>query len=262
MSIDSHADLEGLAAAGHVAAATLQRMLAAVEPGVTTAELDDLGSATLRALGARSAPMLAVGFPGATCVSVDEEIAHGVPGSRALRAGGLVNVDVSVELDGFWADCGASAVVPGGGAAEAERLGRLCDAGREALSAALAAVRSDALLNRIGLAVERVARDRGYAVIRDLCGHGVGRALHEEPGDVYGFYDPSDRRRMRDGMVLAVEPFLSTGSAHVRVREDGWTLATADGGPAVQFEHTIVVTDGGALVVTAPEPYLVEHRPG
>lgn len=256
MSIESLEDLKGVGAAGFAAWAVLTHMLEAVKPGISTAELDRLGACKMREMGARPAPMLAVGFPCATCISLDDEIAHGVPGSRTVQADSLINIDVSVELGGYFADTGASMSV-----GRSKRHRRLCDAGRRALDNALAEVRPGALLNRIGLAAENTARQHGYEVIRDLSGHGTGRSLWEEPKEICCYYNPRDQRRMKEGMVLAIEPFLSTGSRHVRLRQDGWTLATEDGGLAVQYEHTVVVTRQGALVVTAAKPYLVPSRP-
>lgn len=253
MSVETLAELERLARAGRAAADILEMMRGAAEPGVTPLQLDELAARRMRALGARSAPILDAGFPAATCISVNDCVAHGVPGPIPLREGDLVNIDVSVELDGYYADNGASFVVGAGDPATA----RLCEAGRDALAAALAAVRSGERLNRIGLAAERVARSRGFRMIEDLCGHGLGRALREAPGDVWGHYEPRDHRRMGDGLVLAIEPFVSAGARNTRLDPDGWGLRTEDGGLAVQFEHTVVVTDEGALVLTAPEPFLV-----
>ncbi|HVS65462.1 MAG TPA: type I methionyl aminopeptidase [Thermoanaerobaculia bacterium] len=251
MPIETTADLEALTAAGRVAWKALDAMVAAVRPGISTAELNEIGAREIRRLGARAAPMIDAGFPAECCISVNDAIAHGVPGPYVLTARDLVNIDVSVELHGFYADNGASVAV---GNHDAE-MARLCDAGRRTLASALAAVRAGDLLNRIGLAAERTASASGFEVIRELCGHGVGRSLHEYPGQVCSFYEPSDRRVMTEGMVLAIEPFVSTGARGVRRAADGWTLSTDDGGLAVQYEHTVVVTRAGALVVTAPEPY-------
>ena len=251
MPIETPVDLEGLVAAGRVAWKVLDTMIAAVRPGITTAELNAIGAREIRRAGARAAPIVEAGFPAECCISVNDAIAHGVPGPYALHPTDLVNIDVSVELDGFYADNGASVAV----ADHDARLARLCEAGRRTLQSALGAVRAGQLLNRIGLAAERTATASGYEVIRDLCGHGVGRSLHEYPSQVCSFYEPSDRRVMTEGMVLAIEPFVSTGARGVRRGADGWTLATEDGGLAVQYEHTVVVTRTGALVVTAPEPY-------
>jgi methionyl aminopeptidase len=252
MSVGSAHDFDGMCAAGAVAARVLDAMLRAVEPGVTPVELNRIGAAEMRDAGARSAPMLSVGFPAETCISVNHAIAHGIPHDEPLEATDLVNIDVSLELDGFFADTGASMPVRPG---EAE-LDRLCATGRLALDRALAEARPGALMNRIGWAAEGTARAAGYEIVRDLCGHGVGRSLHEEPREIPGYYDPRDRRRLHEGMVLAIEPFVSTGARHVSTLPDGWTLVTEDGGLAVQFEHTVIVTGAGSLVVTAEQPFL------
>jgi methionyl aminopeptidase len=247
MTIDGDDDLAGLARAGRAVAEARDAMLAAAAPGMTTADLDAVGRAVLRSHGARSAPQLAVGFPAATCVSVNDEAAHGIPSpSRVLRAGDLVNVDVSAELDGYWADTGASTGV-GEVAPEAARL---VSAAREAQRDAMAAARAGRPLRHIGRAVQRCARRRGFTVIANLAGHGVGGFLHEPPS-VPGVEDPGDRTVLWEGLVLAIEPFLSTG-ATVAVPDpaDGWTLRTPDGSLAAQFEHTIVVTKGRPLVLT------------
>jgi methionyl aminopeptidase len=250
VTIDGDDDLQGLRRAGRAVAEARDGMLAAAEPGVTTADLDAVGRSALRAHGARSAPQLAVGFPAATCVSLNDEAAHGIPSpTRVLRAGDLVNVDVSAELDGYWADTGASA--PVGPPETVDPVARrLVAATREANAAALAAAQAGRPLRHIGRAVQRCARRRGFTVIANLCGHGVGGFLHEEPS-VPSIEDPSDRTVLWEGLVLAVEPFLSTG-AHVAVADpDGWTLRTPDGSLSAQFEHTIVVTSGRPLVLTA-----------
>ena len=155
--------------------------------------------------------------------------------------------------DGYFADTGASRPV----GRTPRALARLCRTGRKVLDASLGEIRSGASMNRIGWAAEQTARAAGYEIVRDLCGHGVGRSLHEEPREIPGYFDPGDRRRLVEGAVLAIEPFVSTGARHVKVRADGWTLETDDGGLAVQFEHTVVVTGTGALVVTAERPFLV-----
>lgn len=241
-------DLLGLQAVGALVARARDAMLAAARPGVTTAELDEVGRRVLEQGGARSAPKLVYGFPGHTCVSVNDEAAHGIPGDRPLAEGDLVNVDVSAELDGYFADTGASRVV-GQGDEEARRL---CATTRRALHDALAEVRAGAPLNRIGRAVERRARRAGFAVLEDLCGHGVGRSIHEPP-QVSNTYEPCDRRALREGWVLAIEPLLTTGATCVETDPDGWTLRTPDGSRVAQFEHTVVVTRDGPLVLTASQ---------
>jgi methionyl aminopeptidase len=250
MTIDGDDDLDGLRRAGRAVAEARDAMLDAAEPGATTADLDAVGRAVLRSHGARSAPQLAVGFPAATCVSVNDEAAHGVPSpARVLRAGDLVNVDVSAELDGYWADTGASA--PVGPAASVDPLARrLVEATREAQGAAMAAARAGRPLGHVGRAVERCARRRGFRVIANLCGHGVGGFLHEEPS-VPSIEAAAGDVTLWEGLVLAVEPFLSTGATVAVEGHDGWTLRTPDGSLSAQFEHTIVVTKGRPLVLTA-----------
>lgn len=247
MTIDDADDLAGLSAAGRVVADVRDAMLAAVEPGITTGELDAIGRTLLRAAGARSAPRLAYGFPGSTCISVNDEAAHGVPSKlRPLRSGDLVNIDVSAELGGYWADTGASTAV----GTTTDRAAQLLDATRSAQADAMAVAVAGAPLRHIGRAVERRARRHGFTVVADLLGHGVGRSIHEAP-DVSSVEDRSDTTVLWEGLVLAIEPFLAMGATHTVTAEDGWTLLTDDGGLAAQFEHTVVITDGHPLVLTA-----------
>lgn len=245
MTIDNDDDLIGLTFAGRVVAEAREAMLAAVAPGVTTGDLDAVGRGILDRHGARPAPPT-VGFPAATCVSVNDEAAHGIPSARrVLRAGDLVNVDVSAEVGGYWADTGASAAV---GEVE-QRAGELLEATRQANRDGLAAARAGRPLRHIGRAVERRARRHRFSVIRNLCGHGTGRDLWEPPS-VPGWEDRRDRTMLREGLVLAVEPFLSTGAQWAIEADDGWTLRTP-GFLSAQFEHTIVVTNGAPIVLTA-----------
>lgn len=247
MTIDDVDDLAGLSAAGRVVADVRDAMLGAVAPGVTTGELDALGRVLLRAAGARSAPRLAYGFPGSTCISVNDEAAHGVPSKlRQLRPGDLVNIDVSAELDGYWADTGASTAV----GAVSDRAVELLQATRSAQADAMAAAIAGRPLRHIGRAVERRARRHGFTVVEDLLGHGVGRGIHEDPS-VSSIEDRSDRTVLWEGLVLAIEPFLAMGATHTVPGDDGWTLLTDNGGLAAQFEHTVVITDGHPLVLTA-----------
>ena len=243
MTIDHDDDLIGLRRAGRAVAAARDAMLAAVAPGVTTAELDAVGREVLDAHGARPAPPT-VGFPAATCVSVNDEAAHGIPSGRALRDGDLVNVDVSAELDGYWADTGASRAV---GTASL-RARQLLDAARLANRDGVAAATAGRPLRHIGRAVERRARRHGFSVLRNLCGHGTGRGLWEPPS-VPGVEDRRDTTTLWEGLVLAIEPFLTTGAQWAHEADDGWTLRTP-GHLSAQFEHTVVVTNGAAMVLT------------
>lgn len=245
VTIDHEDDLVGLRRAARAVAEARDAMLATVTPGVTTAELDAVGREVLGRHGANAAPPT-VGFPAATCVSVNDEAAHGIPAAdRVLAEGDLVNVDVSAEVDGYWADTGASRGV---GAISLESR-RLLDATRLANRDGVAAARAGQPLRHIGRAVERRARTHGFSVIENLNGHGTGRNLWEPPS-VPGWEDRRDSTVLWEGLVLAVEPFLSTGATWADEGDDGWTLLTP-GHRSAQFEHTIVVTHGAPIVLTA-----------
>jgi methionyl aminopeptidase len=246
MSINDERDVEGLKRVGAIVAAARDAMGARVAPGVSTAELDAIGKAILDRHGARSAPRLAYGFPGVTCISVNDQIAHGIPSQMCvLGAGDLVNIDVSAELDGYWADTGASFPV-GMVSAEASAL---LQATRLALQDGMSQARAGAPLRNIGRAVERRAKQCGFKVIRNLCGHGVGRNIHEQPS-VPNTFDRQDRTVLRAGLVITIEPFLTVGATMAVQDPDGWTLRSSDGSLGAQFEHTMIVTGRGPIVVT------------
>lgn len=247
MTVENQRDVEGLMAVGQIVARVLNRMLDALEPGMTTAELDRLGEELLHRSGARSAPRITYDFPGATCISINEQAAHGIPGSRRIEPGDVVNVDVSAELDGYFADTGGTRVVP----PVTPLKKRLCHATRRALEAAMKEVRAGNRINRLGLAVERVARTHRFRIIRNLAGHGVGRSLHESPTEIVSYHRPHDPRVLEEGMVIAVEPFLSTRATVVEEEDDGWTLSAPPGNLSAQYEHTLIVTRGRPIVVTA-----------
>jgi methionyl aminopeptidase len=248
VTIDGEDDLEGLRQSGQVVAEARDAMVAAVEPGVTTGELDDIGRQVFRAHGARSAPQLAYRFPRATCISVNDEAAHGVPSpGRQLRNGDLVNIDVSAELDGYWTDTGASAAV-----GEVTPLARrLLASTAQAQRDGMAAARAGRRISEIGRAVERRARQDGFSIVANLCGHGVGRFIHEDPS-VPNVEHRRDQSRLWEGLVIAIEPFLSDGATFAAEDSgDGWTLRVPDRHMVAQFEHTIVVTGGAPIVLTA-----------
>jgi methionyl aminopeptidase len=248
MTITDEDQLDRLKAAGRACAVARDTMAAALRPGITTAELDEIGARVLVDHGARSAPALVYGFPGATCISVNEEVAHGIPGERMIAAGDLVNIDVSAERDGVFADTGGSYLVPSGD----RRLARLCRDGKRALWAGIGAVRAGAPLRAIGAAVGTFARKNGYSLLTNLASHGVGETLHDEPGEIATWPDRHERRVMSDGLVFTVEPFLSLGGQIAVEKEpsDGFTLLAHPSAATVQFEHTVVATRRGALVVT------------
>jgi methionyl aminopeptidase len=249
MTIGSEDELEKLKTTGRVVAKALKAMGEALEPGITTRELDQIGRRLLELEGARSAPELTYGFPGATCISVGPDVAHGIPDDRAVAAGDLVNIDVSAEIDGFFGDTGASFAVPPVSAT----VGRLCRDGRRALWTGIRAVKAGGELRAIGVSIEAFADRNGYSLIRNLASHGVGSALHEEPKEIPTWNEPGDRRRIGEGLVFTIEPFLSLGDDRVDETGDGWTLRPTHGTPTVQYEHTLVATRRGPVVLTLAE---------
>ncbi len=248
MTVSSDEDLTKLRQVGRVVADTLAIMRGAIEPGMTTRELDQIGRSYLESAGARPAPELIYGFPGATCISVNEEIAHGIPGDRVIARGDLVNIDVSAEKDGYFADTGASVAVP----PVTSAVERLCRDGRRAMWTGLRQVGADRPLAEIGRAVGAFARKNGYTLVRNLASHGVGSSLHEDPTEIATWPDASDRRIMGEGQVFTVEPFLSLGAELAEDGDDPWTLYSRPRAPTVQYEHTVVATRYGPLVLTLP----------
>jgi len=246
MTADSAQDIQYLKAIGRVCAETLRKMMGAVRAGMTTQELDEIGRAFLEAEGARSAPQTMYQFPGATCISVSPVIAHGIPNEHVLRNGELIHIDVSAEMDGYYADTGASMLVSKG----ERELNKLVDATKAVLSKTLRVAKAGNPLNEIGRTVEEEARKRGYGVIKDLSGHGIGRQLHEDPREILNFHNPRERRMLTEGLVLAIEPFLTTGIGRVVEEKDGWSLRTMDRTIAAQFEHTIIVTKNEPIILT------------
>lgn len=245
MNAATRVEVQGLKSAGVAVRAAFDAMISACKAGVTTRELDDVGARVLAAYGATSAPQLYYDFPGATCISVNEQAAHGIPGDLVVADGDMINIDVSANLAGFVADMGQSFVV---GQASPEQQ-RLCDAVEEAVHCAIAQVRSGRSLNVIGQAVQVVADREGYSIVQNLGSHGVGASIHEEPSYV-PLDNPAEMRKLVRGMVLTIEPFFSTGVDWVHEEDDGWTLSVPEGHMVAQYEHTIIVTDRGALIVT------------
>lgn len=246
MTIRKQSEFDGLRAAGLVVAAALDAMEAAVRPGITTAELDAIAGQVLRARGARSAPRLVYGFPAETCISVDDEVVHGIPGARRLRSGDVVKLDVTVERDGFMADAARTVVVD-----DRSELGlRLAACARRAFRAGLAAARPGNRVGAIGARVDAVVRRDRFRVVPELAGHGIGRTIHEPPS-VPNVGPPGAGVVLREGDVLTIEPILCAGSGAVHVAADGWTFRTDDGSLAAHFEHTLVVSRQGPILLTA-----------
>lgn len=246
VTINSQEELEGLRRVSRVVAEARDSMVAALRPGVTTGELDAIGRDTMRRHGARSAPRVTYNFPGFTCISINDEAAHGIPSlTRHVHDGDLVNIDVSAELDGFWSDTGISTAVGTVPGVATKLIEATSIASRDAMDAARAGER----IGSIGRVVYTRARRYGFRTIKNLCGHGLGSALHQHPS--IPNYDDGQRGRLHEGMVLAVEPFLSVSAQVVVEDRDGWTLRTSDGSLVAQCEHTMVVTAGAPMVLTA-----------
>ena len=250
MTIRNRQELLGVLRVGRVVKLALDTTIAEVRAGATTQHLDRICAAVLSRYGARSAPRLVYGFPGSACISVNEEAVHGIPRrSRIVRAGDLVKIDVTAELAGYFADSATTVAV--GEASPADQ--RLIRCTRSALEAALRVARADVPLNAIGRAVQAEVERRGFNIMPELGGHGVGRTIHEEP-HVHNYHVPWDDRRLHVGLVLAIEPVISSGSGKSTTSADGWTISTADGARSAHFEHTIIVTEGPPIVATAQEP--------
>lgn len=246
MTIETENDLVELQAIGKIVAQVLQEMMYRTEPGMTTGELDVIGKMLLEERGARSAPKITYNFPGYTCISINEEAAHGIPGARVIEPGDVVNIDVSAEKNGYFADTGGSFVVP----PSSLEKDRLIESTKLALREACRRAKAGAPLNGIGRAIQSVAKKKGFRIVKNLCSHGVGRSLHEEPKEIPGYYEPRDKRVLREGQVITIEPFLSTRSRLVSEAGDGWTLVGTKGNLSAQFEHTMVITRNQPILLT------------
>ena len=246
MIISNSAQLEGMKEICGIVANVLQNMGRAIKPGITTWELDEIGRNLLTAYGARSAPIACYRFPGHTCISVNEEVAHGIPGKRIICKGDIVNIDVSAEKAGFFGDTAATFAV----APVKVSTQKLLDCASEALKRACAVAKEGYPLSGIGLVIEKEAHKHGYTTIRNLCGHGVGLTLHDEPEGINNYYEKRDKRLLQRGMTIAIEPFISQKEKHVIEMPDGWTLKTPHNSLVAQFEHTVAVLEGQTVILT------------
>jgi len=246
MSIKSAAELAGMRAAGLVVRRTLDAMKRAVQAGITTAEVDEAGAQVIRANGAQAAPAMIYKFPGVNLISVNNEVVHGIPGSRILAEGDLVKLDVTVEKDGFIADAAETVAV---GKVSGEKR-RLMACAERAFTKAMLVARAGTPVNEIGRVIESEVRGSGFFVIRELGGHGIGRTIHEQPS-VPNYADPAARQILTEGLVITVEPIIAARSGKVFLGADGWTVLTKDRGNSAHYEHTIVITKGGPILLTA-----------
>jgi len=248
MSITTENEQAGMQRASDAVAITLKKMREFAKPGISTKELDEYGGELLEQMGAKSAPKLTYDFPGFTCISVNGEVAHGVPlANNILQEGDLVNIDVSAELNGYWADNGGSFVL----GEDIYGHCRLVETSKEILRKAISNIKGGVRISEIGKLIETEAKKAGYTVIKNLTGHGVGRSLHEEPHEIANYCDRFNTTRFKKNSVVAIETFISTRSTIAETQNDGWTLTGNKGGFVAQHEHTIMVTGGEPVIFTA-----------
>ncbi|MEO1288252.1 MAG: type I methionyl aminopeptidase [Chloroflexota bacterium] len=245
MIVKGDKDLRGLQRIGQICGETLKHMLAHVEPDITTKELDNIGAEFLKKHGAQSAPITAYKYPGWTCISLNDEAAHGIPSSRVVKAGDVINIDVSAVLEGYWGDTGASMIVGDGQARHNKLLKDTCNA----LYAGINEAHVDAPINAIGRAIEKIAKKNRYRILKQLSGHGVGQHIHESP-NIPNFFVRKLKQPLVDGMVFTIEPFFNLGRGLIVEDADGWTLRTPDRSISAQFEHTVIVNGDDPILVT------------
>lgn len=241
-------DYNGLKEIGKICGSIRDELVRCAKPGMTTKELDEIAGEMFKKAGAQSAPKGEYDFPGYTCISINEEVAHGIPGDQTIQEGDLVNVDVSGSKNGYFADTGISIVVGKGEII----LQKICDVAKEAFDAGLKKAKPGSRKSALGKAAHNVAKRHGLTVIKNLTGHGIGRSIHEEPEHIFNYYSHEDDEILKDGMVIAFEPFISTFEEEVFQSEDGWTLLT-DESFVAQYEHTIILTKEGPIITTLPE---------
>lgn len=247
MSITTEAELTGMKKASEAVAYALKEMRNFAKPGISTKELDEYGGKILNDLGAKSAPFVTYGFPGWTCISVNNEFCHGIPSEkRILKEGDLINIDVSAELNGFFSDNGGSFVI----GEDVNQHQKLINASKEILHKAIYSIKGGVRISDIGFIMETEAKKRGYKVIKNLTGHGIGRGLHEEPHEIANYRDRFNLTRFKKNSVVAIETFISTTSTIAETLQDGWTMVGNKGGFMAQHEHTIVVTEGKPIILT------------
>lgn len=250
MIIKTDEELKQLEEIGQICGRVLKSLVESAKVGMTTKEIDDLGGRLLKEMGAESAPVSEYDFPGYTCISVNEEVAHGIPGKRVLNEGDLVNIDVSAKKNGYFADTGISFIV---GESEDPMKQKVVDICEVALDEAIKKIKPGTKVSQIGRAVHKVARKNGLNVIKNLTGHGVGKSLHDAPQHIMNYYDPTNHDLLKEGMVIAVEPFISSKASFVTDGKNDWAFETKDGSFVAQKEHTILVTSEGPKLLTLVE---------
>ncbi|WP_147677260.1 type I methionyl aminopeptidase [Algibacter pacificus] len=248
MSITTESELIGMKKISEVVGTTLKLMRAYAKVGMSTKELDNYGGTILRRYGAKSAPYETYGFPGYSCISVNEEAAHGIPSNKKiLKEGDLINIDVSAELNGFWSDNGGSFIL----GKDIHNHQPLVNASKNILHKAISRIKGGVKISEIGYLIETEAKKSGFKVIKNLAGHGVGRSLHEEPENILNYRVKSNCERFKKNTTVAIETFIATKSTVAVELNDGWTLVGNQGGYVTQHEQTILVTDNYPVILTA-----------
>lgn len=245
VTVKSAREVEFMRQAGRVVALTLATLSEALRPGMTTSDLDDIAVQRIKELGAKPSFKGYLGFPRTICVSVNDEIVHGIPGKRVIKEGDIVSMDVGAVVEGFHGDAARTQ----GAGVISEEAQRLIEVTREALERGIAAARDGARIGDISWAVQSFVEGKGLSVVREYVGHGIGRALHEEP-QIPNFGAAGTGPRLRKGMVIAIEPMVNAGGWQTRQLEDNWTVVTADGALSAHFENTLAITEDGADVLT------------
>ena len=249
IEVKNDSEIQKMREAGKVTAAVLKQMTEMVKPGISTLDLDQAAEKTIRSFGATPLFLGYYGFPGSICASVNEEVVHGIPKKdRILKSGDIISIDTGARLDGF---CSDAAITLGVGKVSDEAQ-RLMDVTKKSLYKAIGQVKPGRRLGDVQHAVETFAISQGMGVVRDYCGHGIGRNMQEDPS-IPNFGKPGTGPLLEKGMVLAIEPMLTAGTFRVRELDDGWTVVTRDGSYAAHFEHTVAVTADGSEILTAFE---------
>jgi methionyl aminopeptidase len=245
MSITTSEQFEKLRACGQIVAKALRAMAAQIRPGITTAELSEIGAKVLAQHGARSSPPMVYNFPGAVCISVNDEVVHGIPSDRVIQPGDLVKLDLTAEKDGYHTDSAVSIEVP----PSSGQAHNLAHCAEKAFRRALQAAHSGNRIKDIGRAVQREVHRRGFQIVPELGGHGIGRTIHESPA-VPNYADPQTLGTLTEGLVITIEPIIVAGTGQVSLGPDGWTVRTTDGTLSAHYEHTVVMTKGQPLLLT------------